>query len=496
MDDFLDQKKMGSFLSYLIGYKSNINRISVVSAVDGRIFYEGLPYMDRLSLDQELVSEILQAADDELIIRHTYNGSEDAVTLGRKIKYNRQTIGVVMIDLNYALLGNNYNIRPSDDSEVVVIGEDGEVVYRLSGGREAMDEALLRRAAERVGTREAMIDGQARLVVATKSESTGWTTVGVIPLNALMEDLFALGRKIVQVVILVYFVVLFVSIGVASHITKNLRRLHNAMKRVQEGSFFVTADISAPDEVGQFYRMFQSMLERIRGLMESVKQREAAKREAELAALQAQIRPHFLYNSLNTIKYMASLNGTRNIEEVSGSLIEMLRGVLGNTKEFIPLREELSYVRSYLTIQRYKYADRFRVVYEIDDALLDVPVLKLMLQPLVENALTHGIGGLPEDGSILVKAYRDGPELVLEVGDNGIGMTPEAVEAALRVDTLQDGYRQGGMGIRNVNERIRLVYGANYGLALYSRPGAFTKAEIRIPIEEGGDGVGERVVGG
>lgn len=495
IEGFQDQKKINNFLSYLIAYKSNIKRIAVVSAIDDRIFYEGLPYMDRLNLDQELVEQIRNEQDGKLFIRRTTSGSQQAVTLGRKIIHNRMTVGVVMIDLNYELLSNNYNIRPSDDSELWVVGEDGDVVFNLSGQREILSGELLRDSAARAGVREITISGKSHLLVSRTSESTGWTTIGVIPLPALMQDSLLLGQKIVQVVVLVYLAVVFVSIGLASHITRNLRRLHNAMKRVQEGNFFVTADIPAKDEVGQFYRMFQSMLERIRELMEGVKQREAAKREAELAALQAQIRPHFLYNSLNTIKYMASLNGTRNIEEVSGSLIEMLRGVLGNTKEFIPLREELSYVGSYLTIQRYKYADRFTVAYEIDETLLDTPVLKLTLQPLVENALTHGIGSLPDNGSILIKAYRDGNELVLEVGDNGVGMEPERIEASLRADTLKEGYRSGGMGIRSVNERIILAYGSPYGVKLYSRPGAFTKAEIRMPIEKGENGNVEHSVG-
>jgi two-component system sensor histidine kinase YesM len=498
LEGFLDQKRMDSFLSYLIAYKSNIKRITVASAIDGRVFYEGHPYQDRLSLDWGLMEEIWLAPAEKIFIKHTRIGREDAVTLGRKIVHNRQTIGVVMIDLNYDLLRNNYNIRPSEDSSIYVLDENGEVVFRQSAddNEAEMNGKLLREAMAVDGVREMGHGGSRQLVVSLKAESTGWTTVGIIPQRALMKDSFTLGQRIVQAVVLVYLAVLLVSIAVASHITRNLRQLYNAMKRVQEGNFFVTANITAQDEVGQFYRMFQSMLGRIRELMDGLKQREALKREAELAALQAQIRPHFLYNSLNTIKYLAALNGARNIEEVSSSLIEMLRGVLGHTNEFIPLREELSYVRSYLTIQRYKYADRFQVVYEIDDQLLDAPVLKLILQPLVENALTHGIGSLPDHGSIWVKAFRDGTELVLEVGDNGVGMTAAQMEAALRTDTLRDGFREGGMGIRNVNERIRMVYGPAYGVRLYSRPHIFTKAEIRIPIAKGENGIAERFVGG
>ncbi|GGD78564.1 cache domain-containing sensor histidine kinase [Paenibacillus nasutitermitis] len=498
LEGFRDQRKIESFLSYLIAYKSQINRISVVSVPADRIFYEGFPYVDRTLLNHELVSQIVAAPAEKIFIRQNFNGREETVTIGRKIVHNRQTIGVVMIDLNYGILSNNYNIQPSEDSRIYVMSDSGELIYGSSSKANGEEAALLKEQTRGSGVREAKLGGRSHLIVSSRSDSTGWTTVGMIPLQALMKDSVTLRSQIIQVVALVYMAVLLVSIAVASHITRNLRRLHSAMRWVQEGNFFVTADISAKDEVGQFYRMFQKMLERLRELMEDIKLRERLKREAELTALQAQIRPHFLYNSLNTIKYMAALNGTRNIEEVSGSLIELLRGVLGNTKEFIPLREELSYVQSYVTIQRYKYADRFRIHFEIDPHMLDIPVLKLTLQPLVENALTHGVGSLLEGGSIMVKAYADGGELVLEVGDNGIGMTQEEMDAAMRTGTIQDQFRKGGMGLRNVNERIRMVYGQAYGVRLYSRPDAFTKAEIRIPIptDRGEITHAERTAGG
>ncbi|MDF2959424.1 MAG: sensor histidine kinase [Paenibacillus sp.] len=489
MEWFMEQKQINSFLSYLIAYKSHINRISVVGT-NGKIFSVGAPYMDRTNLNESLIQQIIQDPGQKAFIKRNNNGREETVTIARTIKYNRVPVGVVMIDLNDKIIQSNYDIRPSNDSYVYVLDSHGEYLYQSASktGENAGNlldiegEALLKRLLNTNQVQEEAIGGVKHLVVSSTSEFTGWTTVGIIPEHTLVKDSVVLRNQIIQLVLLVYVAVLLVSIAVTSHITKNLRRLRNSMKRVQEGSFIATTHITSEDEVGQLSHVFQSMLYRLRESMNEIKQRERLKREAELTALQAQIRPHFLYNSLNTIKYMASLNHAGNIEEVSSSLIELLRGVLGNTNEFITLREELHYVQSYINIQKYKYADRFSVHYQVSPDLLDTPVLKLILQPLVENAVTHGVGSIREKGVISVKAFLEDGLVKFEVTDNGIGMTAEQIHHALETNTLQERFRSGGMGIRNVNERIQMVYGPRYGIQIFSRPNAFTKAEITIPL--------------
>ncbi|MCS7463865.1 sensor histidine kinase [Paenibacillus doosanensis] len=491
---FKEQKQINSFLSYLTAYKSQISRIAVVGT-NGKIFSVGVPYLDRTTLNEELVQQIIQAPEQKTFIKQYHNGREETLTIARTIRYNREPIGVVMIDLDYQIIQSNYDIRPSDDSFVYILGDNGDIVYS-SAAAKSMEPAdsptdMAAQLNKFVGTsqvREEAIGGEKQLVVSSTSDFTGWTTVGIIPEHTLLKDSLALRNQIINLVLLVYMAVLAVSAAVSSHITKNLRRLRNTMERVQEDSFIAATHITAEDEVGQLSLVFQNMLRRLRESMNEIKQRERLKREAELTALQAQIRPHFLYNSLNTIKYMASLNHASNIEEVSSSLIELLRGVLGNTKEFIPLREELHYVQSYINIQKYKYIDRFSVHYQISPELLDTPVLKLILQPLVENAVTHGVGVIKEKGIITVKAYVENGLLKLEVADNGGGMTAEQIRLLLEEDAdaaRTKPFRSGGMGICNVNERIRMVYGPEYGLQIFSRPGAFTRVEITIPVNRG-----------
>jgi len=245
-------------------------------------------------------------------------------------------------------------------------------------------------------------------------------------------------------------------------------------------------EIKSEDETGQLYHVFNGMVEELKGLLEGIRVSEKEKREAELTALQAQIHPHFLYNSLNTIKVLARMNGVPNIEAVSGSLIELMRSVLGNSSEFLTVREELAYVEHYFSIMKYRYMKPIRMITEIeDDALLDCRVLKLMLQPLVENAIIHGIGPLEQDGFVLIRVYEEGNNLKIDVVDNGKGITEEQREYLLKgTGTNGETSRFSGMGVRNVHERIVRTYGDSYGVYLCSEPGVYTKAEIRLPKQE------------
>src|SRR5690606_31437676 len=187
------------------------------------------------------------------------------------------------------------------------------------------------------------------------------------------------------------------------------------------------------DEIGDLYRVFVSMVDELKRLLTGIRISEKKKREAELTALQAQIRPHFLYNSLNTIKYLARLNGVPNIEEVSGSLIELMRGVLGNSNEFLTVQEELNYVSSYVSIVKYKYMEPIQVHVQVDDdVLLERLVLKLMLQPVIENAIIHGIGPAGHKRAVMIRIYADQHDLVIEVEDNGKGMLPEQLDQLLQ----------------------------------------------------------------
>ncbi|MBD2871769.1 cache domain-containing sensor histidine kinase [Paenibacillus arenilitoris] len=486
---FQEQKRIDEFLSGLIDYKPYITRIAVVG-LNGKVFFTGGPWLDRTVLETPMMDYMLRNGS-----RHAYfkpEGAMDAITVGREIRFNRETIGVVMVDLNYEFIKKTYGVKPTEDSMLYVLDEQNGFVYRTetepSSSAPALETIvkLNERFAGSADVVETDIDGRKYIVVSRLSVSTGWTTLALIPMDSLLIDFTKMRNLMAEVSVIVFIVVLIGSHMVTTRMTINIRRLKAMMMFVKDGNLtFPKTEIKTKDEIGQLYRVFISMVEELKRLMEGIRISEKKKREAELTALQAQVRPHFLYNSLNTIKYLAKLNRVPNIEEVSGSLIELMRSVLGNSNEFLTVREELDYVFSYVSIEKYKYMVPIEVHTQIEDeALLHCRVLKLMMQPLVENAIIHGIGPSENGGYVLIRVYEENGELRIEVTDNGKGMKPHQLEQLLgegEAGKEEESSRFSGMGIRSVHERIIRMYGEPYGVKAYSEPGLYTKVEIRFP---------------
>lgn len=486
---FQEKKRLEEFLSGLIDYKPYITRIAVVG-LNGKVFFVGSPWLDRRVLQTEMMEYILKNGS-----RHAYfkpEGKTDAITVGREIRYDHETIGIVMVDLSYDFLRSTYSVKPTSDSLIYVLDEHGNFIYQpemLESSESAVPPADLivqldQDYASLEGEWEQEIAGRSYIIVKRTSEYTGWSTLALAPMDSLLRESVRVRNLMIEVSVIVFVIVLFVSLQMSFRTTLHIRKLKSMMMQVKDGNLaFPRAEIRTKDEIGELYRVFISMVEELSRLMEDMRIREREKREAELTALQAQIRPHFLYNSLNTIKYLAQLNGVPNIVEISGSLIELMRSVLGNSNEYLTVREELQYVSNYLAIEKYKYMNRIQVIVEYEDeGLLDCLVLKLMLQPLVENAILHGIGPSTPEGVITIRLWAEQDDLVIEVEDDGKGMTQEEMAKVLRLtEAKESSSRFSGMGVRNVHERITLLYGKPYGVSLYSELGKYTKAVVRIP---------------
>jgi two-component system sensor histidine kinase YesM len=483
---FLEQKRIEEFLSSLIFYKPYLTRIAVVG-LNGKVFFSGGPWVDRTILGTPTMDYMLRNGSRHAYLKQT--GVTETIAVGREIRYDRKTIGVVMVDLDYEFIRKTYGIKPTADSMVYVLDKEDGFVYRSDqtpyfAPAEQKIAGLKRELAGNGEAVERTIEGRSYTVVSRQSDHTGWTTLALIPMDSLLSESIRLRNLILEASGIVLLVVLIGSLQVSSRITINIRRLKSMMMLVKDGNLtFPKKEIGTKDEVGQLYHVFIGMVEELKRLLEGIRVSEKEKREAELTALQAQIRPHFLYNSLNTIKYLAKLNGTPNIEEVSGSLIDLMRGVLGNSNEYLTVREELNYVRSYISIVKYKYMEPIVVHEEIEDpSLLECRVLKLTLQPIVENAVLHGIGSREQGGYVTIRIYEQDHDLMIQVTDNGKGMTPEQMELLLGANgKSQTSSRFSGMGVRNVHERIERMYDSPYGIKLYSEPGLYTKVEIRFP---------------
>jgi len=229
------------------------------------------------------------------------------------------------------------------------------------------------------------------------------------------------------------------------------------------------------------------MVGRIGELMEANVREQELKRKSDLKALQAQINPHFLYNTLDSIIWMGEMGKSREVVKMTSALSRLFRISISKGRELIPLRDELEHVRSYLTIQEMRYKDKFRYLIDIPEDLMDCTVLKITLQPLVENAIYHGIRSVDYEGLIEIAGRLDGEDIVLTVDDNGEGMDVDALARLLDDEGPHHEdepiEKRQGTGVRNVHERIRLYFGADYGLAYQSQDENGTRITIRFPAE-------------
>lgn len=276
---------------------------------------------------------------------------------------------------------------------------------------------------------------------------------------------------------------ILISMIIVKSVTKPIKELCDTTEIVAKGDFTTRAYVESDDEISVLTYSFNNMIQKIGDLVEDIKKEQRNLRVMELKLLQAQINPHFLYNTLDTIIWLAEGNQTTQVVNMVTSLSDFFRTVLSEGRDYITIGEEESYIRSYLEIQKFRYQDILEYEINIDASIHHYPILKLTLQPLVENALYHGIKNKRGKGKISVVGKSINDMIYLEVNDNGKGMTKEELFfVRKRVKGHMEDDLQGGFGLANVDERIRLNYGAEYGLEFDSIEGEGTKVWIRLPI--------------
>ncbi len=400
-----------------------------------------------------------------------------------------------------------------DNAAALLLDGSGNIVFssaRDSGELEGLCTDLFRNGAMDDGKpswTSLRWRGTETLVSWKRTAVAPWILVDARSLGGLAADLKRMREYAALLIGLLVAAGLFLSAAIARGSTRQLHRLEGAMRRTEDGDLAARFEVASEDEIAWLGRRFNSMLDQIETLVaelngtivaleaqrEATREEQAKKRRAELSALQAQINPHFLYNTLNTIIWMAHREGVKEIAELAGNLGSFFRLSLNRGIERIALADELEQVRSYLALQKARYGEA--VAYRVEAAaeVASIPIVKLVVQPLVENSIEHGIMGGPERGSVTVEAFSE-PEngcAVIRVDDDGVGMDAAALKAVNR--RLERGETCGaeGYGIYNVNERLRLEYGERWGLRYGSRPGGGLRVEIRIPlpVKEDGDGV-------
>ncbi|MGG3508220.1 sensor histidine kinase [Paenibacillus lautus] len=393
-----------------------------------------------------------------------------------------EIIGVVMIDMKLDFirsivesvsLGKSGFIFIMDEMNGVVYSPVNRIVYRITG--EWLDGTT--------GSLVKPIFGCNYQIIYNTFPDIGWRIVGVIPLSESLKVVSDLQTVTVIIAMVTLFFAFIASWFFTNSIVRPVGKLRSLMRKVEEGELNLRFPGRTNDEIGQLGNSFNKMVEEIENLINMVYMEQKEKREAELKALQAQIKPHFLYNTLDTIQWMAQDRDAQDIVELIVALTNLFRIGLSKGNEIIPLTDELQHVESYLVIQMARYEDKLDYEILISDEIKRYRVLKIILQPLVENAIYHGIKTKSGRGKIVIRGFKDDNGLRLIVEDDGVGL-PEDKLIQLREDmrfTRQTG-RERGYGLFNVNERIKLSHGPEYGISINSVPGQGTVVEVRLPL--------------
>ena len=369
---------------------------------------------------------------------------------------------------------------------IYLMDSKGEIIWHpkfelIASGR--VKENNLAAASYSDGSTEEEFNNANQTVVIKTVGYTGWKLVGVIKgtgisLNTIKTRLF-----IVFVIFLIIFIVVLINSYISFRVTDPIRGLEKSVKKLEEGNLDAEIYMGGSYEIQHLGKTVQDMKHRIKGLMQDIVTEHEEKRKSEFDSLQAQINPHFLYNTLDIIVWQIENEKQSEAVHTVTALARFFRLSLGKGKNIVTVKAEIDHVKNYLMIQHMRFKNKFDYEFEIAEDVLELSSLKLMLQPMVENAIYHGMEFMDGDGLIKIKAWREADELYLSVTDNGLGMTEDKVSLVLAGKSNSGNGRGSGIGVKNVNERIKLYFGDDYGLKIDSEPDVGTTIIIHLPAK-------------
>ena len=451
---------------------------------DGRA--ELNPYTDIAELEwyQKALAAEGQAVISTSHVQNAIAGEYDwVVTLSRSItnKASPGVQGVFFVDLNYNSISDLCErISLGDRGYIYILDENGGIVYHpqqqliYSG----MKDELISEVMDTDTPSFLTDDG--RLYTVSRSEATGWIVVGVSYVSELMAGADEARVTYLLVAMVLLAVAMLLAFVLSDKITRPIKSLELSMKEVEKGNFsHVALEVRENNEIGRLSRNFNTMTREIQNLMEQSEKEQQAKRKYELKVLQSQINPHFLYNTLDSIIWMAEWGKNQEVVKMTSSLARLLRRSISNEQEVVTIEEEIDYTEAYLTIQKMRYQDKLEYEIEVDPDIRKEETVKLVLQPVVENAIYHGIKYKEGKGLIQIRGFREEGSIILRVQDDGRGMDQDTLKHIFEKHVRDT--KSNGVGLQNVHERIRLYYGTAYGLSFESEPGKGTTVRIRLP---------------
>ncbi len=481
-----DRKDLGETLSTLVEMREDLCNIAVYS-IDGKLLDSWSSKQVRKEMTGKLNLQDVEVDANGLYITppHVLNLYKDyypwVITIACRTnlsRYGEEEV-FVTLDLQFSSIAAYVNdVGTGTQGYTFLIDHKGRLVYHpqqqlIYVGIKQEDTLPYSGRGDGIYT-----EGNTLRIVRSIPQSR-WRLVGVNYLDELVETP---RNAALRMIFIVGSVALILVLGVAAFaiglVSAPIQRLVAQMHRFeQDATGFQYQPVSGTQEISVLSDSFGHMVCRIQELIGEVKHDQETLQKTELKALQAQINPHFLYNTLDSIQWMCEVGRTTDAVQMEGALARLFRISISRGAELIPIRRELEHAESYLIIQKFRYKDQFQYRFIVDDTLLDCLCSKITLQPIIENAILHGFGEFVDAGEIVIEVQDDGEDIIMSVTDNGIGMEEEDCKRLLQ--EKED--RASGIGIKNVNDRNQIYFGEQYGLLIESEPDEGTCVTIRLP---------------
>lgn len=480
---------------YFTTYLNDISLLNIYT-MDGDIFFD-LGYDQLREGDKKLLIALSDGNDgyDVWTYARTVRGTDSLMMCRRIINKNSysQNLGYFIVGIDKTNFSKKVfaDINLGKGSELFITDVDGIVMsadtQSLQSGKEYYNKRLIREMLENEKAGNYVFQSsygpESYLAAFTFNSYTKWYQVAVIPYSYINAEASGFRRSMLMIGgAFLLFAIILASLIYYS-IVNPLKKMVASTGAISRGDFDIRTHDGAVDEVGYLSQQFDIAVEQVSRLIDAVKNEQAQKRKTEIQMLQAQINPHFLFNTLNSLKWTAMMCQAQSVSDGLGALAEILKNTIIDENSMIPLKVEIKNIENYLMIQKIRYGNLFETTYEIDEDLLDCLVLKFILQPIAENSIIHGFEGIDRQSAISISCTRSGDVLLIRIADNGKGFDPDAME--IFNDHNRKKQKLSSIGIWNVQERIRMNFGDDYGLKIDSRIGRGTVVTVSVPYIAG-----------
>lgn len=468
-----NKTKNGTAINGLLNsYRTSVAQISQVSITYKNGMTISTDLLEAVEKGKKYPNEIREDNSEHIHILTDWNGEEknsgvETISICRAM-YNDSGVfaGVIEMVLYYQVLEQAMsNILSRNGSYLYIVDNRGKILY----------SPVFKEIPSEVYKPD-----YCKLTV--HNERNDWDIIGAIPMKPYLSQIYKVKQILLFMLILIAFIFVGGLLKVSSSIVKPIESLRLLMKRAEAGDLTVRYQQKAPDEIEDLGKSFNIMIVKLNELIQRVYKEQKEKRKAEMAALQANIKPHFLYNTLDTIHWMAKEYQADDIAKTVDALSNLFRIALSKGSENITISQEIHHVRSYLQIQKVRYEEMITYDIKVDEDCEHLLVQKLILQPLVENSIYHGIKQSRRNGKIAINVWKEEEEVYFSVEDNGLGMTPERLERIKEAIQQCKTEKDGAYGLVNVHQRILLNYGEPFGVYIESRENEGTLVLVRHPI--------------